>query len=143
MVRNLMSKSWRFQPCVVNRPSIYQARLVPRKRQRQLKSGSTISYPRRTRRPVAEWYLVPNRKSLNRTNHKYERKIHETIQERQTHRPDQRPQANQRCQRTSESPNSRMEPVTEPRSARGDRIQSARHATPVSFRSDPNRSSAA
>jgi hypothetical protein len=38
-------------------------------------------------------------KNLNRTNHKHESKIIQAVEERQTCCEDQRPQANQRCQR--------------------------------------------
>jgi hypothetical protein len=38
-------------------------------------------------------------KTLNKANHKHERKIIQAVQERQTRCQDQRPQANQRCSR--------------------------------------------
>ena len=54
---------------------------MPRKRQRQLKSGSTISYPKKDPKAGREWCLVPIRKNrllpenfsfetLNKTNYK-------------------------------------------------------------------------
>jgi hypothetical protein len=48
-------------------------------------------------------------KTLNKTNYKHESKIIQAVQERQTRCQDQRPQANQRCQRGGGLPTTRLE----------------------------------